>query len=186
MNNLYRSANLRELEQKSEEKRLKFCIVSNDNACERWDWELGRYTEELDPKGAIFSGLKTMFKDHHTSVDNAIAKIENIRFEGGELVCECVFDDTSAQIYERFKSGILSDVSIGYRVIDNLITKKNSLPYVLVKKFEILELSAVWKGADKGASIRSEDIENLSESKNYIEIQKEKLKLKEKSLCLKN
>lgn len=181
--NLYRVANLRSFDNQTDEKRLKFCIVSNDNACERFDWDLGRYTEELDPKGAKFENLKTMFKDHLVSVDSAIAKVENIRLENDELFCECVFDEGSSHIYERFKNGILNDVSIGYRVIDSEVSKRNGKTYVLVKNFEILELSAVWKGADKKANLRGyESIEKLEDIKNYIKIQKEILNLKEKTL----
>ena len=66
-----------------------------------------------------------MFKDHIISVDNAIARVENIRLEDGELLCECVFDESSTTIYERFKNGILNDVSIGYRVIESEISKKD-------------------------------------------------------------
>lgn len=184
MNKFFRSANLLNIsEVKEDELRLKFCIVSNDNACKRLDWDLGVYTEELDPKGARFENLKTMFKDHLVSVDNAIAKIENIRVENGELVCECVFDEGSKTIYERFKNGILNDVSIGYNVINSDISKKGGKPYVYVKEYEILELSAVWKGADKNANLREKcDFKELENSKNYIEIQKEILNLKEKSL----
>ncbi len=61
------------------------------NACLRFDWELGDYIEELDVKGARFENLKTLFKDHKPSVDNAIARIENIRIENNELVCDCIF-----------------------------------------------------------------------------------------------
>ena len=186
MSNLYRNATVLPLlktEQKENEKRLKFCIVSKNNDCERFDWELGRYTETLDVNGARFEGLKTMFKDHFVSVDSAIAKVENIRIENDELVCECVFDEASSHIYERFKNGILNDVSIGYRVLNQDISKKDNKNYVLVKEYEIFEISAVWKGADKGANLRnSQDIEVLDSAKNYINLQKEILNLKEKTI----
>lgn len=179
--NLYRSANLRSFDSNSNEKRLKFCIVSNDNACERFDWEMGRYTEILDPKGARFDNLKTMFKDHLVSVDSAIARVENIRLENDELMCECVFDEGSKHIYERFKSRILNDVSIGYRVLDSEVSKKDGKKLVLVKSFEILELSAVWKGADKNATIRSKEDE-LQKARDFIKMQKLRLNLKQKEL----
>lgn len=181
--NLYRVANLRGFDNKTDEKRLKFCIISRNNSCERFDWEIGRYIETLDVNGAIYDDLKTMFKDHIISVDNAIARVENIRLEDGELLCECVFDESSTTIYERFKNGILNDVSIGYRVIESKISKKDNKNYVLVTKFEILELSAVWKGADKGANLRNKnDIEKIQRAKEYMDLQKEILNLKEKTL----
>lgn len=50
--NLYRVANLRGFDNKTDEKRLKFCIISRNNSCERFDWEIGRYIETLDVNGA--------------------------------------------------------------------------------------------------------------------------------------
>ncbi|MCW1533576.1 HK97 family phage prohead protease, partial [Campylobacter jejuni] len=55
--------------------------------------------------------------------------------------------------------GILSDVSIGYRVLKQVVDKKSSPKRVLVTEFEIFELSAVWKGADKNAKKRFEEDE---------------------------
>lgn len=59
-----------------ENMSLSFVMVSNSNACLRFDWELGDYIEELDVKGARFENLKTLFKDHKPSVDNVGGKIK--------------------------------------------------------------------------------------------------------------
>lgn len=168
-----------------DEKRLKFCIISQNNDCERWDWDIGKYTERLNLQGAKFDELKTMFKDHILSIDNAIARVENTRIENNELICECVFGDDakSAEIYEKYRSGILSDVSIGYKILFKTRSKQNGENFILVDKFEIYELSAVWKGADKGAKIRNSQDYNAEQiAKNFIENQKMQLNLKEKTL----
>ena len=68
-------------------------------------------------------------------------------------------------------------------LIESEISKKDNKNYVLVTKFEILELSAVWKGADKGANLRNKnDIEKIQRAKEYMDLQKEILNLKEKTL----
>ncbi|EDP3641355.1 peptidase [Campylobacter jejuni] len=167
-----------------ENMSLSFVMVSNSNACLRFDWELGDYIEELDVKGARFENLKTLFKDHKPSVDNAIARIENIRIENNELVCDCIFgkDEKSLDIFKKYQDGILSDVSIGYRVLKQVVDKKSSPKRVLVTEFEIFELSAVWKGADKNAKKRFEEDEEKKKIKALSEARERELKLLEISI----
>ena len=151
-----------------DEKRLiPFVIVSNDNAGLRYDWyEDEIYEERLDVNGATFDRLKTFFKDHELRVDNAIGKIENTRVDNGQIKCDVIFgtDEDSDKIYRKFKEGILSDVSIGYTIQKEEVTHRSGQPTeVLVRKFDIHELSAVWKGFDRNATIgRSEEV-NLNE-----------------------
>lgn len=162
-----------------ENRTLSFTMVSNSNACLRFDWELGEYIEELDVKGAKFSALKTLFKDHNLSVDNAIARIENVRIENDELVCDCVFgkDEKSLEIFKKYQDGILSDVSIGYRVLKQSIDKQSSPKKVLVTEFEIFELSAVWKGADKNANKRFAQDDEKRKAKALSEARERELEL---------
>ena len=160
------------------EKRLSFVIVSKNNTCKRFSWELGTYYESLNLEGAKFDELKTMFKDHNPSVDNAIARIENVRLEDGELVCDCVFseDEKSLEIFKKYENGILSDVSIGYKILDEVIDKKANPKTSFVKSYEIYELSAVWKGADKFAKKREE--QNDEKARLECELRKNDLRLK--------
>ncbi|EIZ3764770.1 HK97 family phage prohead protease, partial [Campylobacter coli] len=118
------------------------------------------------------------------SVDNAIARIENIRIENNELVCDCIFakDEKSLDIFKKYQDGILSDVSIGYRVLKQVVDKKSSPKRVLVTEFEIFELSAVWKGADKNAKKRFEEDEEKKKIKALSEARERELKLLEISI----
>ncbi|WP_170019199.1 HK97 family phage prohead protease [Campylobacter sp. RM16190] len=171
-----------------ETKSLTFVMISRENTCKRFDWNNGRYyNETLDINGARFDELKTMFKDHEPSVDNAIARVENIREEDGELLCDAVFasDDDSQKIYKKYIDGVLSDVSIGYSIKEQKREKgEDSIDEVLVTDFSILELSAVWKGADKGAKKREEEQMAQMKQSAYYETQKRKLNLKEKEIVL--
>ncbi|HEG0602783.1 MULTISPECIES: HK97 family phage prohead protease [Campylobacter] len=167
-----------------ENNTLSFVMVSNSNACKRFDWELGDYIEELDVKGAKFEGLKTLFKDHNPSVDNAIARIENIRIENDELVCDCVFakDEKSQEIFKKYQDGILSDVSIGYRILKHNIDKQSTPKRVVVTEFDIFELSAVWKGADKNAKKRFEEDNEKRKIKALTEAREREIELLGKSI----
>lgn len=146
-----------------EEKRMiPFILVSNENSGERYDYWEGRvYVEEIDVNGVDASELRTFFKDHNPSVDTAIGRVENARIDNGQVKADVYFgsDEDSLKIFNKYKEGILTDVSIGYEIIDTVETDKQGEPvHVLVTKCSIMELSAVWKGFDKKATIgRSSD-----------------------------
>ena len=181
----------------TEERRIPFILVSKDNAGERYDWWEGRiYIEELDPKGGVLTELRTFFKDHEPSVDNAIGRVENLRLEGGEIKCDVVFgsDEDSLKVFQKYAEGILTDVSIGYTIDEVIETEKKGEPtHVLVTKFTILELSAVWKGFDGGATVGrkaqkrqeptdEEEGEDLEAAALESELRERKLKLFEKEI----
>jgi hypothetical protein len=170
-----------------EERKVSFVLISDNNAGERFDWWEGEvYIEELDVQGADYQGLRTFFKDHRPSVDNAIGRVENARVDGSTLKADVVFgsDDRSKEVFTKYADGILTDVSIGYRINDVVITKKDGEPdHVLVTDFEIVELSAVWKGFDAGAGVgrstpHKEPVEEMD--KRDISVMERQLKLKEK------
>ena len=160
-----------------EKKRMiPFILISKDNAGERWCCGEIDYIERLDVNGAKFDNLKTFFKDHNISVDSAIGRVENIRVEDGELKADVYFADTedAIKVFEKYRQGVLNDVSVRYRVNAVTIEEKASEPdLVTVTDFEIREVSAVGIGFDKGAVVgRSED-ENL---KWELKMTKEEIK----------
>lgn len=156
-------------ENENDANTLRFCMISANNACSRWDNEIGSYDEELSIVGANTKELKTFFKDHEPSVDNAIGKVVCVKCENGELIADVRFaSDADAQkILAKYKEGVLSDVSIGYAVRDYLDTREDGRTKRLVTSYDVYELSAVWKGADKYASIRAANEEKAR--KAFIE-----------------
>jgi len=152
-----------------EQNKISFVLVSKDNAGERFDWWEGEvYIEELDINGANFEGLRTFFKDHRPSVDNAIGRVDATRVENGEIKADVFFgsDDDAMSVFRKYKEKILTDVSIGYIVNDIVVTEKKGEPnHVLVTDYEIVELSAVWKGFDAGAGARSRNYESSAKEK---------------------
>lgn len=158
---------------------LRFCMVSSDNACKRWDLEVGSYDEELSLDGANCAQLKTFFKDHEPSVDNAIGKVERVVHENGELIADVRFStDADAQkILQKYKEGVLSDVSIGYAIKEYKDSRAGGRIKRLVTSYDVFELSAVWKGADKYATQRAaaEDLKKDAFIKSELEnIKKDK------------
>ena len=157
------------------ERKIPFILVSKDNQGERFDWWKDEiYIEKLDVNGANYERLKTFFKDHIRSVDNAIGKVENIRIEDGELKADVVFgtDEESDKIFRKYLDGILTDCSIGYKIINVTIEERKGEPTIVtVTEFEIRELSAVGIGFDKGATV-GRNFENVGENMNE-ELRKE-------------
>lgn len=169
-----------------------FVLISKDNATERYDWWKDEvFIEELDLKGADFSQLRTFFIDHKPSVENAIGAIENKRIEKDELLADVRYgsDEFCQLVKLKYDEEILTDVSIGYRIDEIVETKNKDEPnHVLVTKYSIVELSAVWKGADSGAVQIKGDEEINSDSTTdentrfSLEFYEQKQKLNERKI----
>lgn len=165
-----------------ENRSIPFVMVSAHNEGERYDWyEDEIYIERLDVNGADTSRLRTFFKDHDRGVDNAIGKVDNVRVDGDTLKCDVVFgtDEDSQRIFQKYQDGILTDVSIGYLINDDEISRvKGETPVVTVTDFSIFELSAVGVGFDKGAKIgRSADSKHDEHKEIPLDIHQRRLKL---------
>lgn len=162
--------------QSSQDDINTFILISNNNSTTRYDFfKDEEYIEELDNSKADFSSLKTFFTDHEQSVDTAIGKVQNIRFDSSsQLLADVKFSSIpkAQEIKTKYDEGVLTDVSIGYKVNDFIVksssssslqdtsTKQKSdesIKHILVTNYEIVELSAVWRGADRGSiKIKSE------------------------------
>ena len=170
-----------------ENRSIPFILVSNDNAGERYDWWNNEvYIEELDPDGARLDELRTFFKDHRQAVDTAIGRIENARVESGEIKADVVFgtDDDASKVFTKYQDRILTDVSVGYYVNDIIVTSKKDEPdHILVTDYTLVELSAVWKGFDKGATMgRSHSAKKEAVKLRNTDVLRKKFNLKLKEI----
>ena len=157
---------------------LSFVFVSDNNGGLRYSWDTDEYyTEVLDINGANTERLNTFFKDHNRSVDSAIGKVVNPRVENNELVGDVIFgsDADSQVVRSKYSDGILTDVSIGYEILDYTVTQGagNERDMVTVTNFDIFEVSAVGIGFDDGAKKREK--ENNNGSSEMDEKQRERL-----------
>jgi hypothetical protein len=162
-------------------RTIPFILVSSENEGVRYDWWSDEeFIEKLDVNGANYERLQTFFKDHNRSVDSAIGRVQNVRVEDGSLKGDVVFgsDDESMKIFRKYADGILTDVSIGYRVNASTIEERKGEPSIVtITDFEIRELSAVGIGFDKGATIGRN--QNTGDEMNE-ELRKELLALRAK------
>lgn len=153
-------------------RKIPFIIVSDKNEGERYDWWEGKtYIEKLDVNGARFDELKTFFKDHDRSVDTAIGRVENTRIENGQVKADVYFgsDEDSIKIFNKYREGILTDVSIGYSIADYVEEVRKDEPTIItVTDYSIKELSAVWKGFDTKATIGREAEVEVQEPKKPV------------------
>ncbi len=148
-----RSEGITPISNEGDDRRLTFVIISDNNEGMRYDWFSGEsYIERLDIKGANTERLNTFFKDHERNVDSAIGKIENIRTDGTQLKADVIFGSDADSILNKYREGILTDVSIGYAIEDYEVEEREGeADMVTVTKFSIKELSAVGIGFDQDA-----------------------------------
>jgi len=164
----YRKATYVSREEGSTDSKLSFIFVSEDNGGLRQDWWSGdSYEERLDVNGGSTKSLNTFFKDHNRSVDSAVGRIENVRVDGGTIKGDVVFGTGADEqsIFRKYDEGILTDVSIGYRINKYEVEERESdIDVVTVTDYDIFEVSAVGIGFDSGAKKeRSISLEDESE-----------------------
>lgn len=136
-----------------DDRKLTFTIISADNEGMRYDWWSGEsYVERLDVSGAKTDRLNTFFKDHNRGVDDAIGKVESVRLDGDSLKADVVFGSDADSILNKYREGVLTDVSIGYAINTYEVEEREGeADVVTVTEFDIYELSAVGIGFDRGA-----------------------------------
>lgn len=135
------------------DRTLTFTIISDENEGMRYDWWSGdKYLERLDVNGAKTGRLNTFFKDHNRGVDDAIGRVTNVRMDGNSLKADVVFGSDADSILNKYREGILTDVSIAYAIEKYEVDEREGeADVVTVTEFEIFELSAVGIGFDRGA-----------------------------------
>jgi HK97 family phage prohead protease len=155
------------------EKRTVELVASTGARVLRNSWIDGRFWEELslDPKhvrmGRLESGRSPLLNSHDSygGVDSILGVVESAKIEGKQLTCVVRFpkaeDDPDAdRIFRKVQDGIISNVSVGYRVYKTEKTENaaEEIPVLRVVDWEPHEVSLVSMGADAGAGTRSAEI----------------------------
>lgn len=100
---------------------------------------------------------KNLFLDHNPTFNNSVGVIDEVKKDGeGFKVKVRFFEDipASKETFLRYKSGLSNSVSVGFGEANiEEIGKINDLPHFKITSGEIIELSAVWLGADRNAVI---------------------------------
>lgn len=119
----------------------------------------GDFYVSIDTDKVQFSA-KTFYLDHNVSFENAIGKIiEFKKDENGNLKVKVQFYhdiEQSLNAFKKYQKGLSNSVSVGFGDCEIVEKDKiDNLPHYHIAQGEIIELSAVWQGADPNAIISS-------------------------------
>jgi phage major head subunit gpT-like protein len=137
-----------------------------------WDFRTDDVIAEiLPPSAMVVRGgreFTTLLNSHkRNSTDDIVGRAENFRVSGGDLIATLRFDndENSQRVFDKVRSGSLTDLSIGYAVLESrylqegeTITIKGrsySGPAKVATRYELQEVSTVPIGADSMATFRS-------------------------------
>ncbi|GMT39206.1 hypothetical protein NHP20013_13330 [Helicobacter bizzozeronii] len=141
-------------------KTLSFLAISKDPKIKQFevDWEklqLKHYYLEVISDNLDFQATH-FYKDHKLSFDSVIGNIVEHKQDGsGHKVKVQFFSEISDSLeaFNKYKNGLSQSVSVGIinPVIENTKETYEGLPLKRMTKGEVIELSAVWRGADEKA-----------------------------------
>lgn len=133
----------------------------------------GDFYVSIDTDKVQFNA-KTFYLDHNVSFESAIGNIiECKKDESGNFKVKVQFYpdiEQSLNAFKKYQKGLSNSVSVGFgdcEIVEK--DKMNNLPHYHIAKGEIVELSAVWQGADPNAVISSfcKDRESTNHTKNF-------------------
>lgn len=155
------------------EKRTMTVVAATETPARVMDWARGEFVDEiLLASGFKAAGKQIPFLDSHNrdSISDIIGSASTFRADGESVLADVAFSSTEGgeKAMQLYREGHLTDVSVGY-TLDDVIEvesgKKKSLggrefigPVRVVKRWTIMELSAVAIGADPKAKARADDI----------------------------
>ena len=120
----------------------------------------------------LASGRAPLLSSHGESLDSVIGVVERAAIANGVGTCTVRFakaeDDPFAdQVFRKVKDGIITNVSVGYRVgaVQQLVESEAiTTPTLLVTDWEPFEVSMVAMGEDIEGAVRAFDHEEASAS----------------------
>ncbi len=143
-----------------QEKVLSFIAISKDPKIKQFyiDWKelkIKPYYLEVLTDNLNFQATR-FYKDHDLRFDSAIGVIKEHKLdESGHKVKVQFFDDVkdSLEAFNKYKNGLSQSVSVG--ITNSKIEKSDQthegLPLRRMVSGDVIELSAVWQGADEKA-----------------------------------
>ncbi|WP_120952202.1 phage major capsid protein [Helicobacter sp. L8] len=144
------------------EKTISFLAMSKNPRIKQscFDWEnlkIRHYYLDVLTDGLTFNATH-LYKNHQLSFENAIGVIQEHKLDDqGHKVKVRFFEDVpeSLEAFKRFKNGLCESVSVGIinQKIENTKETHEGLPLKKMTSGEVVELSAVWRGADKKAKL---------------------------------
>lgn len=119
----------------------------------------GDFYVSIDTDKVQFNA-KTFYLDHNVSFESAIGNITEFKKdESGNLKVKVQFYpdiEQSLNAFKKYQKGLSNSVSVGFGDCEIVEKDKiDNLPHYHIAQGEIVELSAVWQGADPNAIISS-------------------------------
>ncbi len=148
---------------------------------ERFYGTLNISPEELQKATPTLIG-KPFLKDHEQSVDSIIGKIEQAQYEDGKAIITAkILKKGNEALIEKIKAGLATKLSAGFKRKLQLDEKNG---WYDAKDIEFFEVSLVWQGADKNATLLEKNFKKeelqMSEKLTIEQLSKEKAQLEEK------
>jgi hypothetical protein len=162
----------------------------------RSDPNIGQYYEELEmtPAAVDMSRLNTgaapVLASHDQSLDSVIGVVERAWLEGGmgKAMVRFADDPKSDVIWQKVKSRIIRNLSVGYSVqkYTDVSKKGDSIPTMLATRFTPSELSIVAVPFDMNAVTRNQnneltEVEIIASEKGQSMSNEQETTLKERS-----
>lgn len=147
-----------------EEARTAEMVFATGHQVRRFDFLEGEFMEELsmEKKHVDVSRLKQgavpFLKDHRRGIDQVLGIVEEARFDGEQGTAKVRFSEREEVqgLIKDIQSGILRNVSVGYRVKKfEKIGENEGVPVLRATDWEPLEVSSVAIGADPNAGFRA-------------------------------
>ncbi|WP_104753706.1 phage major capsid protein [Helicobacter salomonis] len=143
-------------------KTLSFLAISKNPKIKQfeWDWKEGKlkyYYLEVLTDNLNFQATQ-FYRDHNLRFESAIGVIKEHKLdESGHKVVVQFFEDVSDSLeaFNRYKNGLSQSVSVGIinpKIVNTKQTYRG-LPLKRMTKGDVIELSAVWRGADEKAML---------------------------------
>jgi hypothetical protein len=107
----------------NEEDRSVEAVLATETPALVYDWGRDQVIEEvLRMDGAEIPDRMPMLENHYRwTLDAVMGSIRNVRKEGENLIGRLFFakDDLSQRAWEKVRDGHITDVSVGYRVLES-------------------------------------------------------------------
>lgn len=157
----------------NEEERSVEAIVSTETPVEVWDFRRGETVDEVLRADAVALPAQLPLLANHSrwSLDDVLGSIRGLRLDGGNVVGRLHFaaDEASQRAWDKVRGGHLTDVSVGYRVLEATEIAPGQTATVMGRQYtagrRTLRIATKWSpregslvpiGADQAAKIREE------------------------------
>lgn len=157
-----------------ESARTVEAVLSTEQPVEMYDWRNGGMVDEVLLSSGVELPRQLPLLDTHSrwSLSSVLGSIRSLRQENGETIGTLHFaaDDLEVErVWNKVRQGHLTDVSVGYRVLESVDIQPNGKATVNGREFaagaKLMRVATKWKlreasmvpiGADEAAKLRQQ------------------------------